>query len=179
MASHRLFFALRPDAAVLDWIVRAAAELKETQRLRGRWLDPAKLHLTVQFLGDFAAIDDIVQRARNAVANLRVADFEFTIDRVESFPRRVNPPCVLRCTPESQVLLEVLSRELGVALSAAGLGEYVETRPYMPHLTIAYAQSTLPEPIAIEPIVWHAHAISLVDSHAGQHAQIDSWPLCA
>jgi len=174
---HRLFFALKPDAAAAEAIARTVEMLQATQRIRGRWLPPAKLHLTVQFLGDLTAPDAIVQRARSAAESLRIAPFEFTFDRVASFSRRLNSPCVLRCAPGSEASLQELARELAVLLSAAGLGEYLETRPYVPHLTIAYAQNALPEPIAIEPIIWQACAIGLVDSHGGQHAQIDSWPL--
>lgn len=176
---HRLFFALFPDATVLAAIGRALERLEVTQRIRARWLQPAKLHLTVQFLGDFIAIDDIVPRARSAAATLRAASFEFTLDGVTTFPRRFNPPCVLRCAPESEPPLQELSRQLGAALRATGLGEYLEMRLYVPHLTIGYARSALIEPIAIEPIDWHAHVIGLVDSHGGQHAQLGSWPLRA
>jgi len=176
---HRLFFALHPDAAALDAVGRAIEKAKTAPDIRGRWLAPEKLHVTLQFLGDFVSADAIVSRARGAAANLRVAPFEFTFDRVATLPRRFHPPCVLRCAPGSEAPLQELSRELGAALRAAGLGEYVEARPYVPHLTIAYAQSALPEPIAIEPIVCHARTICLIDSHGGQHVQIGDWPLRA
>ena len=176
---HRLFFALRPDPAERGEIARAAAGLKAVQHIRGHWLDLAKLHLTVQFLGDFLSTDEIVRQATGAAASLHVAPFEFTLDRVATFPRRFHPPCVLRCAPESEAPLQELARELGTALRTAGLGAHLETRPYVPHLTIAYARSGLPEPIAIEPIIWRAWAIDLVDSHGGQHVQIGRWPLRA
>ena len=176
---HRLFFALHPDAAALDAVGRAVEKAKTAHDIRGRWLAPEKLHVTLQFLGDFINAGEIVSRASSAATSLRVAPFEFTLDRIATLPRRFHPPCVLRCAPGSETPLQELVRELGAALRLAGLGEHLETRPYVPHLTIAYAQSALPEPIAIEPIVWRACAVGLVDSHGGQHAQIGSWPLRA
>lgn len=175
--AHRLFFALRPDTATLAAIVRSTEKIRAALAIRGRWLTREKLHMTVQFLGDFTAADDIVRRAEIAAASLHVAPFAFALDRVASFSRRVNPPCVLRCATESEASLQGLTRALGAALREAGLGEYLETRPYVPHLTIAYAQCVLAEPVAIEPIIWHARAIGLIDSHGGQHAQIGTWPL--
>ena len=176
---HRLFFALRPDDVVLAAIERAAERLKAMQRVRGRWLHPAKLHMTVQFLGDFAGTDEIEQQATEAAATLRVMPFGFTLDHAASFPRRFNSPCVLRCAAESEAPLQALSRELATALNAAGLGEHLETRPYVPHLTLAYTDSALPGRIAIEPIVWRVSDICLMDSHAGQHTPIGAWPLRA
>jgi len=176
---HRLFFALRPDDVVREQIVRTAAELKDAQQIRGRWLDPAKLHMTVQFLGDFINADEVVPRAIRAATSLHVAPFEFALDRAASFSRHSNSPCVLCCAPESEAPLQELARELRTLLSAAGLGEYLEMRPYVPHLTIAYARSAIAEPIPIAPIVWLPRAIALIDSHDGPHAQIGTWPLRA
>jgi 2'-5' RNA ligase len=177
MASHRLFFALRPDAAVLDAIGRAIAELKAAQTIRGRWLDPEKLHLTLQFLGDFATADEIAGRAAPAAAKLRFPPFEFQLDRAETFARRFNPPCVLRCAATSAEPLQVFARELGSALAAAGLSEFLQTREYVPHVTIAYAQSQLREVVVIAPIFWRAHDFSLVESVGGVHHEIGRWPL--
>lgn len=176
---HRLFFALQPDAAALGAVARVVEQAKTVHDIRGRWLAPEKLHVTVQFLGDFTSADEIASRAGRAAGALRVAPFDFTFDRLATFPRRFQPPCILRCAPGSEATLQELARELGTALRAAGLGEYVETRLYVPHLTIAYAQSALPEPLTIEPIVWRARAVCLIDSHGGQHVQIGDWPLRA
>jgi 2'-5' RNA ligase len=177
MASHRLFFALRPDAAVLDAIGRAAAEIKAAQNIRGRWLDAAKLHLTVQFLGDFASTDEIAGRAALAAAKLRFPPFEFVLDRAETFARRFSPPCVLRCAAASTEPLLMFARELGSALAAAGLSEFLQTREYVPHVTIAYAKSQLHEAVAIAPIGWCAQDFCLIDSVGGTHHEIGRWPL--
>jgi 2'-5' RNA ligase len=176
---HRLFFALRPDAALLEDIERATRKLKAACHVRGRWLKPEKLHVTVQFLGDFPAVDGVVARACEGAVNVRCAPFEFTLDRVDTFPRRFNPPCVLRCAPASEEPLQVFARELANALAAAGLAEHLETRAYVPHLTVAYADSELPKPMEIAPICWQAHDFYLVDSSGGAHHAIARWPLRA
>lgn len=174
--SHRLFFALRPDPSLCEELNGAVAALK-TAGVRGRWLVADKLHLTLQFLGDFVAADEIVHRAIAAAERLHVAPFAFVLDRAEGFARRFNPPCVLRCADASAQPLHALSERLAQALDAAGLAEYIERRPYLPHLTVAYTKTALPGPIAIAPIVWHAREFHLLDSRSGVHRDIARWPL--
>jgi len=178
---HRLFFALLPDAALSVEIERTVAAIKAGGLVRGHWVNASKLHLTLQFLGDFFDADDAIARSRRAGANVRRAPFEFTLDRAATFPRRFNPPCVLRCAAESESDLRSFHAELGMALRVAGLREHLDRQPYLPHLTIAYAKSALPADIAIEPIIWKADGFALMDSHVGRstHEQIERWPLRA
>ena len=176
---HRLFFALRPDAALLRDIEHAVDSIKAREFVHGRWLKSAKLHLTLQFLGDFIEAGDVIERARRAGASVRREPFEFTLDHVATFARRFNPPCVLRCAAESEHELRSFHDELGAALCAEGLGEHLDRRPYAPHLTIAYADNALAAPVPIEPIVWRACGFTLMDSRVGQsvHAPVETWPL--
>lgn len=159
-------------------LISTVAKLK-TACIRGRWLAAEKFHLTLQFLGDFVGADEIVRRAIGAAECLRFAPFDFVLDRAESFPRRFNPPCVLRCAEASVAPLCALSQQLADALGAAGLAEHLETRPYMPHVTVAYLERDLREPIVIEPIGWHAHEFALIDSSGGAHRELGRWPLRA
>lgn len=175
--NHRLFFALRPDAELLEKIARATQDLQASQLIHGRWLEPEKLHLTAQFLGDFLSPDEVIARAREGAGTVRCAPFEFVLDRVETFPRRFNLPCVLRCAPPSEESLREFARELADALAAAGLGEHLETRAYVPHLTIAYVDRELPKPMAIAPIRGQLCDFRLIDSSGGAYREIARWPL--
>jgi len=176
---HRLFFALRPDADALRAIEQQAQTLSGASLMRGKWLSPVKYHLTVRFLGDFREADDIVVRAADAAADMRSGTFQCAFDRIASFPSRFKPPCVLRCTPDSEAALQALAAELGRALARAGLGEYLETRPYLPHLTIAYGDLALPAALPIATICWNVDSFVLIDSNAGEHRQIGCWTLRA
>ena len=174
---HRLFFALRPDATLRGEIERSVQALKAAGRVHGRWLRPEKLHMTVRFLGDFAVADDIARRASHAAAGLHFAAFEFVLDRAETFPRKFNPPCVLRCAGNSEAALQHFAHELGDVLAAAGLAEFLQARAYVPHVTIAYAERELPKPVALAPILWGAREFCLIDSVGGAHNEIARWPL--
>jgi 2'-5' RNA ligase len=177
---HRLFFALRPDAELLREIERTAQGIKAMNVLRGRWLKPQKFHLTVHFLGDFSAPDSVITRSKAAAGCVACAPFEFMLDHVISFARRFNPPCVLRCAPDSERALRAFRSELGTALAAEGLGEHLEPR-FAPHLTIAYGDKALVDAIPIAPIRWVAQDFVLMDSFVGQgiHTELARWPLRA
>jgi 2'-5' RNA ligase len=177
MQMHRLFFAIFPDAPALAALGRIAAQLKTDKALRGRWMAPAKYHVTARFLGDHAdPADAIIERAKAAAAQVHVAPFDITFDRVVTFRGRHQSPCVVRCTSESDAAIEPLWRGLGVALSE--LREEPAGR-FLPHLTIAYADRVLDEPIAIERVVTPIKEFALVDSHDSQHEVLARWPLTA
>jgi 2'-5' RNA ligase len=105
-------------------------------RLRGgvsgaRWIDVENYHVTLRFIGD---VDDAFARdAANALSFVRRAEFEVTIDQLDSFgggkPRaivaRVRPTPALM---ELQVEQERLMRRLGAP---------PEARKYAPHVTLA------------------------------------------
>ena len=176
---HRLFFALRPDAIVMGEIERAAETVKGAQLIRGTWLKAPKFHLTLHFLGDYATLPtEVIERAKVAAADVKSVAFEFSLNRAASFRGRRQSPCVLRCAPAADVALQSFWRELGDAAIAAGLGEHLERR-FTPHVTIAYGDKELPEPIMISPIVWPVREFVLIDSHVGQsnHEILDHWPL--
>jgi 2'-5' RNA ligase len=179
--SHRLFFALRPPAPAVAAIAPIAGKLQASGLLHGSWLKPAKYHVTLQFLGTHDHFpDDLRERAGAAASNVAAHGQEIAFDRIASFDRDHDPPCVLRCSPRSECALQEFVRELARALATAGVA-VTQDRDYLPHLTIGYAAPALPEPIPIEPVVWQAREFLLIDSHVGEgwHEELACWPLSA
>lgn len=175
---HRLFFALRPDAAVADAIRAAGQSLRAAANVGGRWLAPEKHHITLLFIGDFRdRVPDRIADARAAGARIRQTPFDICLDRAESFRRHRQPPLVLRCSAESEARLDALYRLLATAASPPGAGGKVSR--YVPHLTLAYGDAALPRALPIEPITWRIDAFVLIDSLVGTstHRILAHWPL--
>ena len=177
--THRLFFALRPDAQVSGEIERAVAAIHASGCVRGRWVNPSKYHITVQFLGNHSGRPaDIVERACAAAEQVSIAPFEVVLDRVATFGGHRKSPCILRCTPGSERAVGILRSALGEALAAGGLGHLLEER-FTPHVTIAYIEGRLGEPVTIEPIAWQVREFALVESRVAQpgHEALARWAL--
>lgn len=177
---HRLFFAVFPDAAARAAIERVVADLRATKRIGGRWTAASKYHVTLQFLGDHDDAAPLIAKASTAAQAVLAESFDFSFDRIATFRGRFQVPCVLRLAPDSEAAFEALWRQLGDALARAGIAGETQRR-YQPHLTIAYADRMLAEPIAIEPISAPAREFALVDSPVGGdlHQVVGCWPLAA
>jgi 2'-5' RNA ligase len=175
---HRIFFAVVPDAAATRAIEDLAADLRARKVVGGRWTAPEKYHATVRFLGDHTEPESLIEKARAAAASVRLAPFALTFERVSTFGGRFQAPCVLRCSPESERALESLWSALGSALDAHGV-ESEHERRFLPHLTIAYADRRLVQPVRFDPITSPISEFVLVDSRIGSggHTVIGRWPL--
>ncbi len=175
--SHRLFFALFPDAAATQAIARIVDALRTAKTVRGRWTPPARHHVTARFLGDHAGdAAAVMARARAAAARVRCAGFEVAFDRIATFRGRFQCPCVLRCPAGVDADVQKLWHALGDELAAAGVVSRAENH-FIPHLTIAYADRMLGEPLPIPPFGWRAREFALVDSCKSEHRVVERWPL--
>ncbi len=171
---HRLFFAIKPDAAGAAALAARAAALRRQHGLAGRGVDAEKLHLTLQMLGDFADLTPVAA-ASAAAADVVAEPFDVVLDMVGSFARRQASPLVMRPSAPSPGLL-TLQRTLAEALARAGFE--AEARPWTPHATLMYEDTVLPwQPI--EPVAWHQSEFLLVHSAIGQgrHSVLARWPL--
>lgn len=175
--NHRLFFALWPDDGVRTRIDAASAAVERAHAPGGRRLRRDRLHLTVQFLGDFAPLPaGALDAARDAAARIETRAFVLTLDRAGSF--RGSRVWWLGCEacPDE---LQLLWSALGHALREAG----VPVRPhprFAPHVTIQRNVRRALAPTAIEPIAWPVSEFVLIDSQAGAgYVEVGRWPLRA
>jgi 2'-5' RNA ligase len=173
--NHRLFFALWPDGKVRERIDSAAAGIEREHAPGGRRLRRDRLHLTVQFLGDFSPLpEDLVEAACDAASRIGLDAFMLTLDHAGSF--RGSRVWWLGCHV-SPAALQTLRESLGRALASAGVP--VKAHPqFTPHVTIQrnVRKSIAPTPIA--PIEWPVSEFVLIDSQAGSgYVQLGRWPL--
>ncbi|MDP3859942.1 MAG: RNA 2',3'-cyclic phosphodiesterase [Stagnimonas sp.] len=174
---HRLFFALWPNDALRVRLLGIASLLKTREDLAGRWLEPAKYHATLHFLGDSSEFRrDQAEAAKRAVSRIQLGAFDWSLDRVDSF-HGAQPPCILRSASDPPALL-ALWQQLREALILEGLGRSLAGQ-FTPHVTLAYARRTLPEPIAVPPLRWPVDTLALIHSGSTlkQYELLAQWPL--
>ena len=172
--SHRLFFALWPDAAVQAVLAERLPPLAAA--VRGRPQRPDQWHLTLEFLGSVPA--DRVPAVEQAAAAVEGRRFGICFDQVEYW-RRARVLCLSASSvPEP---LSGLVADLRSALSARGFDS--ERREFRPHLTLARKASPAARKRPIEPLEWPASEFVLVESDTGpagsRYTVRRRWPLRA
>lgn len=159
---HNLFFALFPDPRTGAAIVAATETLRDADTVRGRWLKPARHHLTLRFLGTFSRVpDESIARASAAAARVRMSAFDLQLDRFGSF-RNGDLPTWLGSSRVPLPLLE-LHAALGAELAregvrASGAGSFV------PHVTIMRKSSSAIDMPCVPTIDWRVEEFALIDS---------------
>ena len=148
-ATARLFFALQPDPRVLAQLVEVQRFLQPS--VRGRWLPPANLHVTLVFLGAVPAAR--VPELETLAARVRTPPFTLELNRLECWRRSrvlcLTPPAILAG-------LSALVADLSAKLEQSGMR--LEKRPCRAHLTLARditaGEPAMPlsAPILLEPV---------------------------
>jgi len=171
-ATRRLFFALWPDAALRDEAAARVAAL--VPAAGGRPQRPDQLHVTLVFLGSLA--EDRLGAVHAVGARTSGVPISVALDRLEHWRK----PQVL-CLTASQVppQLVALVEALRVSLAAAELPS--ESRAYRPHLTLARKVTRFEARAEVEPLLWRADSITLVESRSNaqgaRYEPLASWPL--
>ena len=160
--SRRLFIGLLPDDDVRD----AIAE----QRHHWHWgvgglpTQPARLHLTLHFLGEIDATREHVLRA--ALVGEDVAPFELVLRTPERWSGGI---AVLR--PDEHAALHDLHARLAARLLQADIAPM--RAGFAPHVTMARAAPNAAPPEAVPPIVWTVRDFALVWSRPGPPARYE------
>lgn len=151
-SGHKLFFALWPDEGT-----RAA--LARLQPLApGRAIAPAKLHLTLAFLGRQPA--EALAPLQAILAGLEVPQLQLRIDCLGYFQRPRIAWAGMSSPPDA---LMALQAALMARLEAAGFSAATHGA-FKPHVTLAREAGTAPPPVRFEPVPWHATQVALVES---------------
>lgn len=175
---YRLFFALVPDEATRARLHQAAMQLQARHAPGGRWINPQRYHLTLQFLGDFdGPSTGIATLARHAAARVKVASFTLVLDRAGSFNNRAIPWWLGPGTDAPG--LSSLWHGLGTELAQLGV-RLPDARGFRPHVTVLRdARAGLPA-TAIEPVTWRVESFHLLRSAPGAsnaYSVLGTWPL--
>ncbi len=135
MEQVRSFIAIElPDELKLE-LSQLVAQLKSGEQSWVKWVDPYNIHLTLKFLGNVAVdkLDDITGALEKAAQG--IAPFHLEIKELGVFPnlRRVQVAWV-GISGEVDKLAQLQQR---IESNLAPLGFAPESRPFVPHLTLA------------------------------------------
>jgi RNA 2',3'-cyclic 3'-phosphodiesterase len=168
----RLFFALWPDDDVRLRLARHAVEL--AREAHGRATRAESLHMTLSFLGEIPdkRVPDLAACAQSVFSR----PFNFELNRAACFPRA--KVAWLGSTEPPQELFD-LQAILQAELVAADF--QVDSRPFMPHITVARGVEIGLPVRDIPPILWAARSFCLVKSapeNSGVHYEVvNTWKL--
>jgi 2'-5' RNA ligase len=177
-ATDRLFFEIFPDMSAATRMASVADKLRIEHGLVGRVVPAARLHVTLEFLGDYAGLPlNIVASACDAAASIAMPACEVVFDRAASLSggRHVKPFVLFG--QAGLAALSILQGNLRRALDAAGLAP-ASRIGYNPHLTMLYDPRSIAER-PVEPTTWTVQEFVLVHSRVGrrQYSMLGTWPL--
>jgi len=135
MEQVRSFIAIElPDELKLE-LSQLVAKLKSGEQSWVKWVDPYSIHLTLKFLGNVAVdrLDDITGALEKAAQG--IAPFHLEVKELGVFPnlRRVQVAWV-GISGEVDKLAQLQQH---IESNLTPLGFAPESRPFMPHLTLA------------------------------------------
>lgn len=172
---RRLFVALDPPEPVRRRIAQLQAELRRVAgRAAGdvRWVEPAHVHVTLQFLGAVPAerVPAIEAALREAAA--AAAPLGLEVKGAGGFPSARSARIVWLGVSGDLAPLTALVAEVGRRLSPLGFAP--ETRPFAAHLTVGRSQDrggvpglagALAAASGSDGTPWRATEVVLFESH--------------
>jgi 2'-5' RNA ligase len=175
VANRRLFVALEPPEPVRRRIGAVQAALRRSAGSaaeRIRWVDPERVHLTLQFLGAVPEerVADVEAALAAAAAGARPLSLE--VRGAGGFPNGRRPRVLWAGLAGDVAPLAALVTDLGRRL--APLGFPPEERAFSPHLTLGRAREPRGEPglggalaeaALAEGVPWRAADLVLFESH--------------
>jgi 2'-5' RNA ligase len=172
--SHRVFFALWPDAEAVAHLSALAHELTAHG---SRVMRPGSLHLTLAFVGAVPA--ERIPQLEEIAGAIRAEPFELSLDRLGFWPRGGVLWAGCRQAPAP---LRRLAGTLAADLRGAGFA--IDARAgadLVPHVTLARRARCASLPRLETPIAWRVQDFALVESHllpsAASYRTLAGFPL--
>jgi 2'-5' RNA ligase len=163
--SHNLFFGLVPEEHARERMAQEVGRLRAMHDLQGRWIKPARYHLTLHYLGEFSELpEELVARACRAADEIVMPEFDLVLDRAGHFAQGVGWLGSAQADARLQQLWETL--RMGLAHAHVRIQGHAA---FKPHVTVVRdARGGLPAG-PVQPIVWPVRDFALIDSQLGSH----------
>jgi 2'-5' RNA ligase len=179
MARDRLFFAAFLDPEAAHRAELNAHRLCRAYDLRGRVLQPGRMHVTLAMLGNVRreAPSGLIDMAKRVASRARFGAFDALFDRATTFMSNKPTRPVVMLGGKGVSSFVALHRSLGVLFGEAGLTRG-PAADFTPHVTLLYDRLVVP-PQPIEPVSWRVTDFTLVRSLLGRtiHVPLERWAL--
>lgn len=177
--AHTYFFALFPEPSACQRIHQRAAALQARLGLRGQLVAPAKLHVTLHFIGRFGTAQPVLETRGFKVGDAVSGPmFAAVFDRALSFVHgREKSPCVF-AAEDAAGPMHGLAESLHMAMKSPSRLAANADR-FRPHVTWLYSADAIAGELAIEPLGWQAREFAFVHGIQGAAGYdiIGRWPL--
>lgn len=147
----RIFFAVVPGSKTLERLADVMDVLRRRAKSEDiRWVGPEQLHFTLKFLGEQPEerVSDAISAARKAA--VLCSPFEIALGGLGGFPTVMRPRVVWVGTASGAEPFIELAARLDRELSKVEFAP--ESRPFVPHLTLARTKSREGEQAAAQAI---------------------------
>jgi RNA 2',3'-cyclic 3'-phosphodiesterase len=169
----QLFLAILPDAETSARIYRMAEILKTAHAFRGQLTARERLHVTLFSLGGLP--EQLVEKACEAVGEVREEPFEICFDRTMSFRGQPGSRPFVLAGDEGLSRLKSLRRSLSAAFARKDCLRHLGRRDFTPHVTLLFDDRAVEER-PIGPIAWTVRKLVLIHSMNG-HRHLAQWSL--
>jgi 2'-5' RNA ligase len=178
-ARDRLFFAAFLEAEAARRAEINAHRLCRAYDLRGRVLQPGRMHVTLAMLGNFRreAPSGLIDMAKRVASRARFGAFDVLFDRATTFMSDKPTRPVVMLGGKGVSSFVALHCSLGVLFGEAGLTRG-PAADFTPHVTLLYDRLIVPSQ-SIEPVSWRVTDFTLVRSLLGRtiHVPLERWAL--
>ncbi len=158
-------------------MVRLGLDLRRRHGLKGVLMPPARLHLSLNFVGTFRGPPTraVMEKAKSLADRVALAPFTVTLNHVESWKGDPHPLVLLG--DDGLTGVEFLHTAIHKALAAGTMAPRREPQVW-PHVSLLWDKAAAPKEF-IEPISWVATEFVLLDSVSGEgrHEVLGRWPL--
>lgn len=164
---HVLYFALQPPPEAAAEALARLEAVRAPLRLAGKPTPPSRLHVSLNFVGDFKRPPGpVIDKALEAVASVAEAPFVVEFNRLGTWTRGDGPRPIVLWGDEGVIGANALFSTLHRALARLQMATRREPE-IAPHMTLAYERTDVSETF-IEPVRWRAEEFVLIHAVHGE-----------
>ena len=134
--TRRLFVAILLPEEIREAVARVQIRLRDVMEEEGiRWTAPEQFHFTLKFLGDVEESDLLSVIEGVGQASARSTLWALDVARLGVFPKQRNPQILWVGATGGVPVLQETAQYINEELAKRGFE--AETKPYIPHITLA------------------------------------------